>query len=379
VRVGLNLLYLLPGVVGGTETYAAGLLHGLAAVASRSAEFFVYLNRESTSWTLPTAGNFQRVLCPISARSQAARYLYEQTRLPRLARGHRIDVLHSCGYVSPLWASFPTVVTIHDLNYRAFGAQMPLGRRVALQFFVRQSALRSSRVLTVSEFSRQEIIHAFGLPPDRVVVTPNAPRPRFERAGPASAAEHPDPRDPRPYILAFSSRSPNKNIPRLIAAFELARQRYDLPHRLVLVGHSPESGGRPIAASEAVHVAGYLDERPLQSLLAGASLLAFPSLYEGFGLPVVEAMAAGVPVVCSNRASLPEVAGDAASYFDPTSVEDMAAKLGIAARDETLRRKLIERGYRNVRRFSWEESARTALGVYLEVGSGQSLGFGETG
>ncbi|CAN5829816.1 glycosyltransferase family 1 protein [soil metagenome] len=369
MRIGLNLLYLLPDVVGGTETYAAGLLQGLAATSDAD-EFLVFVNRESAAWPLPEAPNIQRVVCPVSAGSQGVRYAYEQGRFVQLLAKHRVDLVHSFGYVAPLRAPCPSVVTIHDLNYRAFGDRMPLARRLALAFFARQSALRASRVLTVSEFSRREILDAYALSPERVVVTHNAPREWNGLPGEGDAkllaglAEAGS-----PYIVAFSSTSPNKNIPRLLEAFARAREQYRLPHRLVLVGRSAAENGAEIPRDPdgAVRFTGYLSDSALHAVLAGAQLLAFPSLYEGFGLPVVEAMTLGVPVVCSDRASLPEVAGDAAVFFDPSSTEEMAHKLALVARDAALRAELIEKGYANAGRFSWQATARRTLQVYREV------------
>lgn len=369
MRIGLNLLYLIPGVVGGTETYATGLLRGLATTSGAD-EFLVFLNRESATWPLPEAPNFHRVVCPTSAGRQGVRYAYEQSRFVRLLREHRLDLVHSFGYVAPLRAPCPSVVTIHDLNYRAFGDRMPLVRRLALAFFARKSARRASRVLTVSEFSRREILDAYRLPPERVVVTHNAPRDWNDGLGEGEAALPPGLVEAgSPYIVAFSSTSPNKNIPRLLEAFARAREQYRLPHRLVLVGRSAAGNvaEMPTRLNGAVRFTGYLSDSALRAVLAGAQLLAFPSLYEGFGLPVVEAMTLGVPVVCSDRASLPEVAGDAAVFFDPSSTEEMAHKLALVARDAALRAELIEKGYANVGRFSWQATARRTLQVYREV------------
>lgn len=371
MRIAINLLYLIPGVVGGTETYAAGLLAGLSEVGGDH-EFLVYVNRESASWPLPPAAKIRRVVCPVAASNQVRRYAFEQAVLPRLLRKHRVDLVHSLGYVSPLATPCPRVVTIPDLNYLAWGRQMPRVRSLALRFFVRRSALRARCVITISEFSRQQIVNAFGLAASRVVVTPLAVKrgPGPDTTAPGSQAGTGD-AGGRPYIVAFSSTTPNKNIPNLLRAFALARERHRIPHRLVLVGHSPADSQ---AAAEAVakldgdvHFTGYLDDDELWKVLTGADLLAFPSLYEGFGLPLLEAMSRGVPVVCSNRASLPEVAGDAAVFFDPHSVPDMAEKLGRVALDAELRAELVRRGYTNAARFSWEATARKTLEVYREA------------
>ena len=365
LRIGLNLLYLLPGEVGGTETYARELLRGLAAVDAED-QFVVFVSREARDWPLPKHPAMVRVVCPVSARRRASRYWFEQVRFPQLLRHHRIDVLHSLGYVAPLRRVCPSVVTVPDLNYRAFGNQMPHTRRVALEFFVKHSVRRADRVVTLSEFSAAEILQAFHVQREHVVVIHAAAEPVREAAATA--------KDPlvdgirTPYIIAFSSRSPNRNIPWLIEAFRKAR-RGGLAHQLILVGHRFEGvdGGAPGYDDSAVRFTGFLADDVLQTVLAQAEMLVFPSVYEGFGLPVLEAMAAGVPVVCSNRGSLPEVAGNAAVFFDPFSTQDLADKLIAVAGDPALRAGLVRRGRENLKRFSWEKAARETLQVYRDV------------
>lgn len=369
MRIGLNLLYLLPGEVGGTETYARGLLHGLEAVGAEE-QFVVFVSREARDWPLPKRLGMVRVVCPVSARRRANRYWFEQVRFPQLVRHHRIDVLHSLGYVAPLRRVCPSVVTVPDLNYRAFGDQMPRMRRAALEFFVKHSVHLADRVIALSEFSAVEILQAFDVQREHVVVIHLAAEPVRAVLGAAATAEDLLARDVRPpYIVAFSSRSPNKNIPRLIEAFVKARRSRGLAHQLVLVGHpfEDEDSGALGYHDSAIRFTGFLTEDALKTVLAHAEMLVFPSVYEGFGLPVLEAMAAGVPVVCSNRGSLPEVAGDAAVFFDPFSTLNMAEKLAAVAGDPALRAALVRRGRENLKRFSWEKAARETLRVYRDV------------
>ncbi|WP_233248414.1 glycosyltransferase family 1 protein [Desulfonatronum sp. SC1] len=382
LRVGLNLLYLLPGIVGGTETYAAGLVRGLAEVDD-GLEYVVFLNRESADWPLPDIPAFQRVVCPVRASSRVRRLLYEQFRLPALARRHGVDVLHSLGYVAPVLGRCPGVVTIHDMNTKGHGRSMPLFKRLTLAFLVRLSARAARQVITVSEFSRQEIHRHLGLPLERIHVVHEAPLPpewgrssesarQEESSQPVSWAStfQPSLKSDTPYILAFASQSPHKNIPRLIEAF--ARIATSVPHHLVLAGHLPGDGAvdRAIGRWDIAHrvrLTGYLPRPEVDRLLSEAALFAFPSLYEGFGLPVLEAQAAEVPVACANRGALPEVAGEGAVFFDPENALDMAATLAHALTDEDLRANLIALGRLNLERFSWTEAARQTLNIYARA------------
>jgi glycosyltransferase involved in cell wall biosynthesis len=368
MKIGINLLYLLPGVVGGTETYAAGLLHGLAEIDQRN-EYVVFVNRESESWPLPQAVNFTRVVCPIRAAGRASRYLFEQVRLPRLLAQYHIDVVHSLGYVGPLVAPCPSVVTIHDLNYITLRQTMSVVRRFALRFFSMQSAKRANHVITISEFSKREISRTLNLNPGKITVTHESAM----RNGASSSSVKGSELTKRyrirePYMVAFGGRTLNKNIPHLIRAFALVKDAF--PHSLVLIGHIPANVDLASESKEMrdrVTITGYVPEEHILPLLSHADLFVLPSRYEGFGLPVLEAQQAAVAVACSNAGSLPEVGGDGALYFDPVSIEQMADTIRRCLADAPLRSQLILKGQANLLRFSWDKTARETLSVYRDV------------
>lgn len=364
MRIGLNLLYLLPGIVGGTETYAAGLLQGLSEVDGQN-DYFVFVNSESTFWPLPKTPNIHRIPCPVRATNRLQRLAYEQLVLPGLADGHKLELLHSLGYVAPLKLPCPSVVTVHDMNTKGHGRSMGLVKRLLLAFLVRHSARAAQHVITVSEFSRREILAHVGLALEKITMIHEAPlqvdQPAEKTSGPKMA---------EPYVLAFASLSMHKNIPRLIEAFALLAPT--MPHRLVLAGHVPIDGriNRAIAhhnLADRVTLTGYLPHGEVQSLLAGTDLFIFPSLYEGFGLPVLEAQTQGAVVACANRGALPEVAGKGAAFFNPESPQNMAEVIRHCLTDPGLRQRLQTQGARNITRFSWNEAARQTLAVYKQA------------
>lgn len=365
MRIGLNLLYLLPGHVGGTQTYAMELMTALAALKTPDT-YAVYLNEEARDLPLPMA--FERVVCPVRAVRRAARYAYEQLRLPHLLRQHRIDLLHSLGYVCPLRVPCRNVVTIHDLNYIALVNAISRSKRALLGRFVIQSARRSDHIITISDFSRTQILQHLGVAGEKVTTIHEAPRSQREASSPDRDQQVLQKYDiRRPYLIAFSSLLKHKNIPRLLEAYAAICD--GLPHQLVLVGHLPE--GLEIHADIArlglqdrVVITGYVPGAHVNPLLEQAELFVFPSLYEGFGLPVLDAQQAGVAVACSTAASLPEVAGEGALFFDPGSVAEMADVLRRCLQDGALRRDLAARGHGNLARFSWERTARETLAVY---------------
>lgn len=359
--VGLNLLYLLPGIVGGTETYAAGLLHGLSGVDGAE-RFVVFVNREASDWPLPDDPRFERVVCPVLAGSRAARYRYEQFRLPALARAQGVDLVHSPGYVAPLRLGRPSVVTVHDVHHLAHGRPGEWPRRVLLARTIRASVRRAAAVITVSRFSRDEVARAYELPASRIDVVYEAPNPGLADVSAELPAAVPE----EPYLLAFGGVTPNKNLERLLEAFTLARERHGVQQRLVIVGRLPAGFD---TSRDGVVITGYLDEPELAATLRRAEALVFPSLYEGFGLPVLEAMSAGVPVVCSNATAIPEVAGQAAVYFDPREIDEIGAKIAMVARDPGLRAGLAARGRERAAAFTWERAARETMAVYRRASS----------
>lgn len=361
MRIGLNLLFLLPGISGGTETYAKGLMTGLSRCGVEH-EYFVYLNQYAADLWLPETENFKRIICPIDGRRRLSRYAYEQLILPRRVRKDEVEVLHSLGYVGPLSLSCSSVVTIHDLNFKAFGAMMSPIRRRVRSLFTLQTARHGDRIIVPSKFSRDELID--GIPEvaakvnviwEAVVQRPTRSKDRLVSI-PAGK-----------YVIAFNNASLHKNIPRLVEAFERARKREGFPHLLVLVGTSPIG----LRTSPAIICLPRQSESDLNALLRGAEALVVPSIYEGFGLPVLEAMSEGIPVACSSAGSLPEVAGEAALLFDPLSVEKIEQAIIDVITEQDLRRRLVALGKENVKRFSWEKAAEETLEVYRSASSGK--------
>jgi glycosyltransferase involved in cell wall biosynthesis len=298
--------------------------------------------------------------------------LREQTELPRLLRRHSVDLLHSPHFNMPLARPCPTVVTIHDVIYLACRHDLPsrLGRLYYLAMMAASVRL-ADRVITVSEFSRREIV--------RYLKADAAKVDAIHSGVDAAVQRVIDPRQLEEvrsrygiganYILYTGIYKPRKNHAALLRAFcEFLKSGERTT--LVLAGPLGEGEGtlRCLAANlgiaENVVFTGFVPDSDLPSLYSGARVYACPSLYEGFGFTVLEAMACGVPVVCSALTSLPEVAGDAALYADPESPLGFAAALRRAFSEEDLRQRLIEKGIDNRRRFDWHRAAQATLAVY---------------
>lgn len=375
LRIGVNALYLIPGGVGGTEIYLRNLLGALAEIDRRN-EYFVYLNRETGVELCPRQANFAPVETGVKASFRPGRLIWEQLRLPSHARTDKLDVLFSPGFTAPLSGRGKRVTVIHDLQHKRQPQNFGRLERMAWDWCVAQSVKTASTIITVSESSKKDILEVYGLAPSSVQVVSHGVENDFfglkknESYGPELLTEAglPD----SPYLLAVSTVHPHKNWVRLIEAYEaVAREEADL--QLVisgLPGKSWEEVKELIAGKglgERVHLLGWQPRKTLIGLFKYAEALVFPSTFEGFGMPVLEALAAGVPVACSDIGPLRELADGCASFFDPHSSDDIAAAIRGLRQDEFQRMKLVTAGLDRSKNSTWQRTAQQTLAIFLEA------------
>jgi len=359
----------------GTENYSLHLIRGLLALGQEH-RVRLYFNQVPSPGLLP--GSAEQRVIPFPRLWTHVRLSWEMLALPP-------DLLFVPSHVLPLVHPRRSVVTVHDLGYLYYPEAHTLSQNLYLRWSTRYNARTAARALADSEATRRDLIRHYGILPEKIVVVYPG---RDENLAPVTdpallAATRTRYGIPGPYLLYVGTLHPRKNLVRLIQAFasllqsSIPNTQYPISNlQLVLAGQKGWlydeilTQVRRSGLADRVVLTGYVPDADLPALLSGALAFVFPSLYEGFGLPVLEAMACGTPVVCSGVSSLPEVAGDAALLVDPLDTEAWAAALRQIAADEGLRRELAERGFRQVQKFSWRRCAGETLQVLEEVGRG---------
>jgi glycosyltransferase involved in cell wall biosynthesis len=354
----------------GVSHYIEQVLIHLGQI-DRTNQYSVYTTRGLDSQALGLPPNFRVLPSRLPTINPRVRIPWEQMLAPLLLRRIKADVFHGVLNVLPLACPVPGVVTIHDLAFIRFPQTFRAYNRVYLDFATRLSARRAARILAVSENTRREVIEILGVPPERVVVTPNAVRDHFRPPDPAALAAFRIAKGlPERFVLYVGTLEPRKNLTTLLEAYAQVVRTQAVP---LLVG-----GGKgwlydevfrrleELGLREQVKFVGYIAEEELPLWYAAATVFVFPSIYEGFGMPPLEAMACGTPVITSNSSSLPEVVGDAGLMASPYDAGAFATAIERVLGDDQLRHELRERGLARARSFDWRvtaERTREAYGV----------------
>ena len=359
---------------GGNETYIRNLIRALAALDADN-RYTIYLAnaQAAAEWQngfVVQHPNFSvRLLPPPTPLVRVPVFLtYELRRRP-------VDVLH-VQYTAPPFCPAPVVATIHDLAFEHLPETFTRRGSLQLKLTVRRTARRAARIATVSEYSRQDLLRTYRLAPEKVVTTYNGIEPHFTTQT-SAADEAAQVRQrfgiAREFLLAVGSLQPRKNLERLIRTYaRLRREQPGFAPQLVIVGRKlwlaesifAEVSRQPWASD--VILTGYVGDDDLPALYRTASAFVYPSLFEGFGLPPLEAMACGTPVITSNISSLPEVAGSAALLIDPLNEQELAAALQRILNDQPLRARLRAEGVRQAAKFTWRDAAEKTLQLYRE-------------
>ncbi|MBI1318278.1 MAG: glycosyltransferase [Candidatus Hydrogenedens sp.] len=361
MRIGIDAHY-LGNQSGGNETYTRNLLRGLQRIAP-PADFVLFCHPDLPQNDPDTAG-FDRVNLPVESS-----YLRVPFVMPWLAARHRLDLLH-VQYTAPPWCPCPYVVTLHDIVMLRFPESLAWKERYRLRWMTPRTLGAAARVFTVTHAMRAAIHDAYAVPLERIDVTGNALSPGCARATPEQvSAVRAKYQLPERYVLYLGLLQPRKNVHRLAEAVGRLHA-HGLDHKLVIVGKKAwlyDDMLRAIAPLEAagrVLFTGYADQEDLPALYTGADVFAFVSLYEGFGIPVIESLACGTPVLASTDPALIEVAGGGALHVDPLDVDAIEAGLVKLLTDDNARAKLLAKGGPHARTYTPEAVGQAAWAGY---------------
>lgn len=356
-RIGVNALYLIPGAVGGTEIYLRRLLAALATI-DRDNEYFVFTSAESGADLVPRHSNFHWKPQAVRARVRPARILWEQTMLPVEAARCKLDILFNPGFTAPLLAPCGNVTVFHDLQHLRYPEHFRWFDLPFWKLLLWVSVHRAHHLIAVSEATREDLMRFYRVPRARISVVHHGVEPEFFALD-RSYIE--------PFVLCVSTLHPHKNLDRLIRAYSSRKRDW----RLVIAGmrgffaDTLDALIAELGVKDSVKLTGWIPREDLLQLYAHAQAFVYPSKFEGFGMPVLEAMAAGIPAACSDIPPLREVAGDASLFFDPLSENAVATALDRVVNDADLRIRLAKDGPERARGFTWERAARETLSALL--------------
>lgn len=374
MRIGIDARF-YGGVFGkGLGRYVEQLILALQEL-DKVNKYVIFLQKENWDSFQPARSNFEKVLSPYRWYS-----IEEQVHMPRLLARADLDLVHVPHFNIPIFSRVPLVVTIHDLIITHYptrhastrGAIGYLAKQIGYRFAISRAVRRARCIFAVSRFTKDDLMRSFHVRESKIVVT-------YE--GVAEKMSEPSAHDglmPRrlalthPYILYVGNAYPHKNLERLIRAFQILSASKNVPHnlQLVLVGREDYFYSRirrqaeSMGLKDAIRFAGGVSDQELSALYRHAQLFVFPSLYEGFGLPPLEAMAHRTPVVAARSSSLPEILGDAAQYCNPFEERDIALQMQTVLTDSTLKDVLISRGERRAAKFTWRKCAAHTLSAY---------------
>lgn len=366
MRIGINARYLQRQITG-IERYILELIQHLEKIDTKS-EYVLFFNKHKNLPKLLHNRNVTYYVSPRSSKTRFWRILWEQFFLAFELKKNNIDVFHGPAFVLPLIKPCKYVVTVHDLSHITHPQGYTFLNRLYLHLFMRRSLKLADVVIADSYATKNDLLKFFSLPQEKIRVIYLGYTPPLQTV---SKPKYFTMRDP--FILCVGSLIPRKNIERCIDAYHQLHKK-GLKHKLVIIGkmgwlYQPIL--EKIAAlklKKDVLLQDYVEEHDLGYFYKNAEVLLFPSLYEGFGLPILEAMSSGCPVITSNISSMPEVAGAAALYVNPVNTSEIVQALEQIMHDKNLRETLINKGYEQVKKFSWQKTAEETLKVYKELG-----------
>lgn len=367
LNIGVNLLYMNRKLAGGSITYGINLVNELAKLDNIN-NYLIYVNKDCEDLPIKIGSNFEIKVIPFHNKYVYVRYFWEQLIFPFYLLKDNLNLLHSLGYVGPLFCPAKHVVSILDLNYKRHSESMSLSKKILLGAMVKLTSIFSNRIITISNFSKKEICEVMKVRHDKVTVThlsgSNDESIKLDNDIDVKSLYEID----SDYIIAFGSPSSHKNIVGLISAFSNL-EKIHIKIKLVLVGHQHNNVELnnfilKLNLLGKVTFTGFVPDDHIFPLLKASKLFVFPSFYEGFGIPLLDAQSIGVPVASSNAASLPEVGNNGALYFNPYDIKEMTDVMLRILEDNKLSSDLIREGSINRLKYAWRKTAIQTLECY---------------
>ena len=373
MKIAINTLS-LNRTKAGMGNYIKNLVDGLSKI-DKDNEYFVIVSENNKDFFRINKKNFKIINLGKKVTMDLPRLFWEQISLPRFLKKNKIDVLHSPSFVMPIISKAKNVLTVADMTFITHPQVHTLIKRVYFSLFMPYSIKKADRVISISESTKKDILHyvkvdekkikTIYLAADSSFIVQNKEKCRKKIKENYDVSS--------PFILFIGMIEPRKNLERLIIAFSELRKKGNIPYRLVIVGRKGWKVRGMLSMIKSLEIekeiifTGYVPDEDLARFYNAAEFFVYPSLYEGFGIPIIEAMACGCPVITSNISSMPEVAGDAALLVDPGDVSQISSAMRRLIKDKKLREDMIKRGIKRSSEFSWKKCAKETLKIYRGI------------
>ena len=372
MKIAINTLSIIPGKVGGTEIFLVNLIENLVRTDNKN-EFLFIVSRNNKGAFANNPKKVEHIEFNFDNNSRARRVFVEQFIFSKELKKRKIDLLVAPGNTGLLYCPCKTLLIVHDLIYFIYPKYFSLIKRIYLHNLVKYSCKKASRIITMSQNTKNDIIKYTGVSEDKIdVIYEGVDFEKFSRLQKDEASEFIQKQyGIQNYIYSPTSLYPHKNNDLLVKAFAQIKNKKGIGHKLIITGiasHQKKAWLQNLISKEKmeneIFYLGIVPDRHIPYLYSGADLTVYLSSYEGFGLPILEAMAAGCPVLSSNKASLPEVVGDAGVLVNPFSMEEAANNMYKLLTNEKLKKTYIERGLIRAKKFSWERVAKRLINIY---------------
>lgn len=370
MRIGIDVSFVTRDRVG-VDQYLYNLLKSLAKTDTVNS-YFLYSNKDIPEEFTDIGRNFKTV---IFKNRILPRILWVQFILPGLLKRDGIDLLHAPCYVAPAGAPCPMVITFHDMASWLFPQKFRIKHRIVYSLFVPSFAKKADGIIAVSECTKHDLVRLFRMPEEKITVVYEGASELFKPVDDTALLENIRKKYSLPgkYILYVGMLEPRKNVPVLVRAFKQLKDSTGVEHKLVIVGKKGWMYDeifktvRSLKLEDEVIFTGYITDKELPLIYSASELFVYPSAYEGFGLPLLEAMACGVPVIASNVSSIPEITGDAVVLVNPDNAGELSKAMNKIISDKSLQESIRKKGLERAGMFSWEKAAGQTLEVYKKT------------